>query len=275
MNAHLKTKLFLILLLLVAGVFQGHAEAANQSDTREYVKNMDRAPYRSVVALDAKFGNFEGTREKGIHEIGTGTVIGKDTIVTAAHVVYGIKETLRGGYATEVTATPAQNGKQAPYGKFKVKSIKVHEGYMNEENIENYLHFGYDIAIIKVAPNKKGQHIGDVVEPLKVKKADQVKGSKILTVGYPGDKVKHYRFNRTPWQSVGTVVGNYRIHNMFQTNFYSAGGQSGASAIDLSDNKVIGILSFGDRHATGFIQFNQEIYPWLKNNLKNYKGHAL
>ena len=71
---------------------------------------------------------------------------------------------------TKVKITPGQNKDEKPNGVFESEDIIIHEGWLDQNTRWNY-----DIAIIKVKPNKNNQHIGDVVPPVSMETKDSNK----------------------------------------------------------------------------------------------------
>ena len=269
----------LIYTLMFALVFSSSADAyrfgskddRNPADYEKRVQVADptKDPYRSIVALYNRFDNSSIVEEHRRKEVCTGTVIGKDTVITAAHCIFGHEDTLFNGYATSGHGSPAQKDAVKPYGQFKVKSFKAHESYMDKNERKHYTHVNHDVAIITYEPNAKGQHIGDVVPPLKLKKVDKVAGQQIETAGYPADKSDDNTKRRQMWKTNDKVLLDHstivRGNNLAQGDFYSGGGQSG-SAIRDKDNNIIGILVFGSKYETVFVKMTDDIYNWVTSN---------
>lgn len=78
-------------------------------------------PYSAVVLVESTFAN--GTRS-----IGTGTLVGRNDVLTASHVIYSPE---LGGYATSIRVTPGadyngalQRLESAPFGTFQAQVSK-------------------------------------------------------------------------------------------------------------------------------------------------------
>jgi len=79
-------------------------------------------PYSAVVLVESTFAN--GTRS-----IGTGTLVGRNDVLTASHVIYSPE---LGGYATRIRVTPGadyngalQRLESAPFGTFQARVSKA------------------------------------------------------------------------------------------------------------------------------------------------------
>src|SRR4051812_22639357 len=76
-------------------------------DTRALVADTTGAPFRYICHLTRPIAGGE--------RMGTGTVIGPRTVLTAAHVLLGADP-------TDIVVTPARNGRSAPFGSTRGRS---------------------------------------------------------------------------------------------------------------------------------------------------------
>jgi glutamyl endopeptidase len=76
-------------------------------DTRVLVPNTTEAPFRYICHLTRPVAGGE--------RMGTGTLIGPRTVLTAAHVLLGAD-------AADIVVTPARNGRSAPFGSTRGRS---------------------------------------------------------------------------------------------------------------------------------------------------------
>lgn len=95
------------------------------------------AAYSSRTHLRVTFPN-------GKKIVGSGTMIGPCTLITAAHCVYSSDF---GGFATSVVASPGRNGSNYPYGSTGAKEISIIESFKTKITAAN------DIAIVNLRSN--------------------------------------------------------------------------------------------------------------------------
>src|SRR5699024_2330933 len=171
----MKKILFLstIIILLASGFMSAQAKAE---------LNLVTPVNQSVKKLNIEFGNYKEEIEKDKNTGCPGTVITKDTVITESHCLYKHEIT---GKTTKVKIPPGQNKNEKPNGVFESKDIIIHEGWLNQNT-----RWSYDIAILKVKPNKNNQHIGGVVPPVSMETKDSNRkvGTQVSSVGYPGFK---------------------------------------------------------------------------------------
>lgn len=105
-------------------------------DTRVKVANTTAWPYRAMVYVRAYFPKLTGAYLQG-----SGTLIGAETVLTAAHVVYS---PLYGGYASRVEVVPAYNRGQAPFGTGVGNRLYLLSGYTSNLGSTN------DMAVVKL-----------------------------------------------------------------------------------------------------------------------------
>ncbi|PEH49511.1 serine protease [Enterococcus faecium] len=249
-----KKKIFAVVMLLL-GIFGGvglgnHYAVAEQNssqtrviigtDNRKQVMETTKSPYNSIAFIAA-----DGS-------VGSGAVIGENTILTAAHVVNSIRDTPE---KESVYVIPARGGSKTPYGKFKVSQIHIFPKYLENSFLSN------DMALMIIEP-LDGKSIGDVVPPLKFNLVNDLPENTILsTVGYPGDKPW-----ATMWESLGkaTFVDN----NFIEHNMSTVGGQSGSPVFNTA-NEILGVHVGAPRtNVNTATKLNKEKYDFILDHLQ-------
>ncbi|MGX7245469.1 trypsin-like peptidase domain-containing protein [Enterococcus quebecensis] len=221
--------IFLLGVSLVGLSPKTHARAIeNRSiigiDERIQVTDTTLSPYQSTVFISANGG------------MGSGSVIGKDTILTAAHVVSRIKDNPS---SNSNYVIPGRNGATLPFGKFKIKEINIHPQYLINSDPN------HDIAVVTLEQNN-GKSIGEVVEQKNLALTNEVTvGNPVSSMGYPGDKTW-----ATMWKTQGKITGQsaHRINYDLDTK----GGQSGSPVLN-EQQEIIAV------HAHGATTYNDGI----------------
>lgn len=200
----------------------------------------------------------------------SGFVIGKDKILTNAHVSKNVQ--------IGENVIPGLNEEESPFGEFKVSKIDIPEEYSDSALGGNTLRFDY--SVVTVLPNSQGEHIGDVVEPLVLKPtiiSDLSSLGPIRNLGYPNDKG-----SKQLWVGPGELVrydggfGDEDLNNILpnigqhflQYDCDQAPGNSGGPVIN-NKNEVVGIVSLGyDEYPSfgnGSIMLEQSVIDWAQS----------
>ncbi|MEB7753080.1 trypsin-like serine peptidase [Staphylococcus pseudoxylosus] len=237
----------IIMMILASVSMSGQAKAE---------LNLVSPVNQSVTKLNIEYGDYEGEIESLKHTGCTGTVISKDAVLTASHCLH--KHDIL-GKATKVKITPGQNKDEKPNGVFESKDIILHKGWLNKDK-----QWSYDIAIIKVKPNKNNQHIGDVVPPvpMETERSKRKVGIQVSSVGYPGFKEAEDGVRQ--WGNLGKIIES--SNSFIVTNIEVFPGQSGGPLLN-EKGHTLGVLSGQSDGTSTYIPINGEIYNWIKENM--------
>lgn len=181
-------------------------------DGRSQVQNTSFMPFRALTYIE--FGNLTSTWSC------SGGVIGTDLVVTNAHCVEGS--------VLSSTVVPGINNSQWAYGHYRVTEILYPQEF--DDNGESK----YDYAILRVAPDSEGRHIGNRAGILSWSETGTInEGVFLRTYGYPGDKM-----SETGKISMWGMVGRSDAYLDPDLLFYSMdtfGGQSGSPVLNSVD----------------------------------------
>jgi V8-like Glu-specific endopeptidase len=105
-------------------------------------------PYRALVLVESTFAN-------GMRSIGTGTLIGRNDVLTASHVIFSPE---LGGYATSIRVTPGadyngllQRIESAPFGTFQARVSKAwpEKAFIDADNDSmSFSELPWDMALL-------------------------------------------------------------------------------------------------------------------------------
>jgi V8-like Glu-specific endopeptidase len=143
------------------------------NNQRSQVVDTKVSPYNSIVQVPCPLN-------VGNALFATGTVVGKNKILTSAHIS---RKSVLGDFIT-----PGLNDGVAPFGKFEISKIEIPDDYSNDNSPYQ---LAYDYSIITVLPNEHGENISDVVPVINIQETNISNlhiGSPIKLIGYPVDK---------------------------------------------------------------------------------------
>lgn len=102
--------------------------------------NAAQSPYSAVVYVTADFAD-------GTSFSGSGVMVGRNDILTAAHVIFDADH---GGLATNVTVYPGADGGHLPFGAGFVQSISYFEIYTDSDGLLSADDSGHDLALLGI-----------------------------------------------------------------------------------------------------------------------------
>ncbi|MGT2910411.1 trypsin-like serine protease [Streptococcus cameli] len=194
-------------------------EAIIGKDDQYRVKNTKAFPYRTVVHLEMEYD--DGTY------VGSGVMIAPNLILTVAHNVYN-QRTKK--WAKSVTAAPARNGGETPYGKFEAANYYVLRTYTTEGNV---VPSNYDIAVIKLTKN-----VPSSVGYLPISKTVS-RNERLQVPGYPAYTSSKARYMHTSFGKADGISSKQISHTVD-----TEGGNSGSPILN-AKNQVVGVHSAG------------------------------
>lgn len=105
-------------------------------------------PYSALVLVESTFAN-------GMRAIGTGALVGRNDVLTAAHVIFSPE---LGGYATSIRVTPGadyngmlQRTESAPFGTFQARVSKAwpEKAFIDTDNNSmSFAELPWDVALL-------------------------------------------------------------------------------------------------------------------------------
>ena len=144
-------------------------------------------------------GRVQAVYENAILE-GTGAMIGNQTVLTAAHIVY---DPSLGGWAGSITFVPGLNGHSLPFGETTVVSHSVPPAWIDSGDE------GSDMAVLTLDTDA-GVQTGffEIAEP----DASFIGGLSLMSAGYPADLDNDFQYS-APGSGLG-VDGDFLLENI-------------------------------------------------------------
>lgn len=202
-------------------------ETVHGTDQRTRIEPTDVYPWSATASLLI-------TARDGSQWVGTGWLVSPRTLITAGHCVYITNSGVPGrdGFVRSVEVMPGRNLTALPFGAVTSTEFWTVQGWIDQGD-ENY-----DYGAI-ISPTPLGDTVGTF--GFGVFSDDQLDGTAVNVVGYPGDKDPG-----TLWFDSHRVArtGPTKVHYDIDT----AGGQSGAPVyvIDPDDRRVgVAIHAYG------------------------------
>ncbi len=212
----------------VAGEDLGIAEAdlgvskVIGADDRIRVTPTTGLPARTIAMLDIDFG--------GQHYMCTGTFIGPDVLITAAHCLYDTEAKV---WYDTLKVIPGRDGATMPFGSQYADDAYVRTAWTTDGNIKD------DYGFIIMPSTQLGNTVGwQRLSQLSEYSLRSVNLTPVIA-GYPGDKVYGQQ-----WSAHQSSLLLYDA-NLLAYTIDTYGGQSGSSVRRGSDNAVFGVHSSG------------------------------
>lgn len=219
------------------------------SDDRVKINNTTDFPYSAVVYLSVEYPNSSKTYGC------TGFLVNDDTVVTAGHCIFNSS---RGGWATNVTASPGRNGTSTPYNTYQNKTLYSVKGWTEKGKPE------YDYGAIKLdgSPGNITGWFG-----YRTTNGDLNPTGQTATIsGYPDDKTLG-----TMWKDSDNITDALEYLLLYQIDTYD--GQSGAPVYrNYSDTGQTSIAIHTGSLASGPYNRGTRITLDVFDNIDNWKN---
>lgn len=215
--------------------------------TRFVGANSNNFPYSAVAYIEATFQ--DGTRVSG-----SGTLVGRNDVLTAAHVLY---DPILGA-ATDVEVEFGRDGGARPYGTFQAAGLNYYELDVEEPGFLSPSESESDLALVSL-----GDAIGDDIGWFSL--GDYSLGETYRVTGYPGV----YRDNTGPRlmedSAATTHIPDYDLIDLksFEINSGNSGGPVWYTSSD--GPVVVGAVST-DEWATDVSAQLATLDQWIKGN---------
>jgi V8-like Glu-specific endopeptidase len=252
------------------------------------INPVDKFPYRATGKMFMKFGASTF--------VCTGSVIGKNLLVTAAHCVhnFGGRE---GGFADSVTFEPARHQSSKPFGTWSAKEWWIPKAYFDGTDVCSSNAPGIvcenDIALVVLEQNNN-QFVADLTGKFGFKSDDygygnifSNKAAQITQLGYPSkdyDGVRMIRTDSLGYQDApnNVIIGSAQTGGSsggpWLQNFGLKTSYSGTPPVNDDDNQVVATTSWGftsDRFMVqGASRFGKNTIYTAKSNIQSLVDSA-
>lgn len=201
-------------------------EYESQKDPRLEVVSTTKLPYSAICKLHMTFINEDDVQQ---FYVGSGYVIGKNTILTCGHCIYDTEHDL--GWIQHITIEPGRTDTTFPYGTLTSEDVdyfEVDEKWLKNGDESN------DNALIVLKEN-----IADKTGYLRLStNAKEV--SSVHLSGYPAD----YEGIHDEGTQIESWGGNITMYDrLIESDVYGSGGQSGSPLLD-ERGRVVGTFAY-------------------------------
>ncbi|MFR7638578.1 MULTISPECIES: trypsin-like peptidase domain-containing protein [Allobaculum] len=219
-------------------------------ETRTRVMDTTRMPYSAICKLRLEFVD---QNDEHRYYVGTGFVIGPNTVLTCGHCIYDVEHGY--GWIQSIHITPGATDYSAPFGAWTsedVEYFEVDKGWLNDAHEAN------DVALI-VLNDDIAAKTGKL--PLSI---DGAKAQRLHLSGYPAE-YNHENDISTQYESWGSDVEVF--DRILESNTYGSGGQSGSPMLN-ENGEVVSLFAYVYvyRDRSGGPLMDRERLVWIAQN---------
>ncbi|MEM8919741.1 MAG: trypsin-like peptidase domain-containing protein [Pseudomonadota bacterium] len=234
-------------------------ESVLGDDDRSRIFDTNMSPWRMICALRAYWGNRMA--------VGTGFLIGPNTLLTAGHCVYPKN---RRSLPDRLEVIPGLSGDQLPFGGMDASRVSVHPQWQSSFDRS------CDVAAVHL-PESIGQRLGWFSVGVRAK--TDLSGRWSHVTGYPGEKAEPRTDPATGrplpplraaqlWHHATPVIDVSEDRVFYATD--TTGGQSGSPIYIMDENSptpiAIGVHAYGMASTPGHIGEGNS-GPWINDAL--------
>lgn len=216
-------------------------------DTRIRITDTTQYPYSAICFIEANF-DFNNDGVIDWYGEGSGSLIGPNTVATAAHVIYNSEHDV---WASYVKVYPGKNGTTNPYGYAVYSNMLISGKWNSTYNFPSEEDWG----LIELS-----SPLGNSCGYLGLSESATINMNVNLT-GYHGDLTRG-----TMWKSTGVLTSVE--DNYIRYNCDMMPGASGSPIYDNS-NQLIGINAYGQDVKNEY-EYTENSGPRLTNYLYQY-----
>lgn len=213
------------------------------------VSNTTAYPYSAAVSIYVRWAN--GTTSRG-----SGTMVGPNDVLTAAHVVYNPSR----GAATNITVIAGQNGMNTPFGIYDYGRINYYTiQYQPNGNLTSSTS-AHDLAMISLEEN-----LGSRTGTFGLRSNATSTGTRNL-ISYPSAYQFSFQNLRQVYSSGSTSVTSSNYLNIGNLNVSSGSSGGGIYQILNGSRYVNGVVSTASWGAFLNTSRYNTVLGWMNNN---------